>query len=101
MKERILEIIEYATGGSKVKFAALVGWSGQYLQNVLRVSAGIEVVKRILEMFPEINARWLILGQGKMIDNTSQTIKKVTDELSDIQTRLQGILTENCTTSAN
>ena len=49
MRERILEIIEYATNGNKARFAEKCGWKGQYLQNVLRGCVGISPIMTILK----------------------------------------------------
>lgn len=70
MKERILQIINYKTGGNKADFAALQGWSPQYLNNLLGgKSLGLTPIVTILTTCPEIDARWLILGEGDMIVN--------------------------------
>ncbi len=71
MKDRIHEIIRYKTGGRIGAFGALLGWSPQYTSKVLRGDGiGLTPVRAILESFPEINARWLILGDGQMLDDT-------------------------------
>ena len=67
MKDRIQAIIDYKTGGRIGAFGALLGWSPQYLSKLLRGdSIGLTPVRAILEACPEINARWLILGDGRM-----------------------------------
>ncbi len=69
MKERLQEIIRYKTGGRQNKFAALMGWSPQYLAKLLRgESFGVAPVISLLNALPEINARWLLLGQGDMLE---------------------------------
>ena len=46
----------------------MLGWSPQYLHNMLNGdSFGIQPVTALLKKFPELNARWLILGEGVMI----------------------------------
>ena len=70
MKDRIKAIIEYKTGGRIGEFGALLGWSPQYISKLLRgASIGLSPVRTILEALPEINARWLILGEGQMLDD--------------------------------
>lgn len=69
MNERLLEIIRYKTGGKQNSFAALCGWTPQYLAKLLRgENFGIRPVLTLLEVLPEINARWLLLGQGEMLE---------------------------------
>ena len=70
MKNRIKGIIEYKTGGRIGEFGSLLGWSPQYVSKLLRGSCiGLTPIRTILEALPEINARWLILGEGQMLDN--------------------------------
>lgn len=68
MKQRIQEIINYKTGGRQNKFAQLMGWSPQYTGRLLKEgSVGLQPLLTILEKLPEIDARWLLLGQGSML----------------------------------
>lgn len=70
MNNRLHEIIKYKTGGRQREFANLLGWTPQYLAKLLKgVNFGISPVLTILEVLPEINARWLLLGQGSMLEN--------------------------------
>lgn len=77
MASRIQEIIEYKTNGNKAEFARLMGWSKQYLHNLLSGSTavGLTPVSKVLSMIPELNARWLITGEGNMIDSASNILR--------------------------
>ena len=69
MNNRLQDIIKYKTGGRQINFAALMGWTPQYLTKLLRGdNFGITPVKTLLSKLPEINARWLLLGQGDMLE---------------------------------
>lgn len=69
MNNRLQEIIRYKTGGHQTRFAELLGWSPQYLAKLLRgENFGIKPVQKLLEQLPEISARWLLLGQGDMLE---------------------------------
>ena len=69
MNSRLQEIIRYKTGGRQTEFACLCGWTPQYLAKLLRgENFGLQPVLTILSTFPEINARWLLLGQGDMLE---------------------------------
>ena len=69
INNRLQAIISYKTGGRQSDFAALLGWSPQYLAKLLRgVNFGLQPVLTLLEVLPEINARWLLLGQGEMLE---------------------------------
>ena len=68
MNERLKQLIRLKTNGRQKDFADLVGWSPQYVQKLLRNGDfGIKPVTRLLEVFPELNARWLITGEGSML----------------------------------
>lgn len=69
MNNRLLDIIKYKTGGRQKAFAELIGWTPQYLAKLLRGdNFGLQPVLTLLEKLPEINARWLLLGQGEMLE---------------------------------
>ena len=69
MKDRLLEIIRYKTGGKQTTFAAMMGWSPQYLAKLLKgENFGIQPVLSVLERLPEINARWFLFGNGDMLE---------------------------------
>lgn len=70
MNKRLSDFIEYKTGGKQIEFANTMGWSPQYLAKLLKGdSFGVRPVLALLEKFPELNARWLLLGEGGMISN--------------------------------
>lgn len=69
MNRRLYDIVQYKTGGRQSEFAALMDWTPQYLTKLLKGSNfGIAPIITILKKFKEIDARWLILGEGTMID---------------------------------
>lgn len=70
MNTRLLKIVDYKTGGHQKSFARLVGWSPSYLSKLLRgESCGLQPIQTILKKIPEIDARWLLLGEGEMISD--------------------------------
>lgn len=79
MNTRLFEIIKYKTGGRQTEFAALMGWSPQYLTKLLRGDGfGIQPVLAVLSNLPEINARWLLLGEGEMLLDSKYTEIRMT-----------------------
>ena len=68
MYARIKQVIETSTGGKVAEFARMMGWSPQYVTNLTsgRGSVGIQPVVALLEKFPNLDARWLLLGEGVM-----------------------------------
>ena len=68
MNKRLREIVNYKTRGKQKEFAELVGWTPQYLAKLLHGSDfGLKPVLSVLKALPEINARWLLLGEGQML----------------------------------
>ncbi len=82
MNTRLLEIIKYKTGGRQTEFADILGWSPQYLTKLLKgENFGIQPVLSVISHFPEINARWFLLGEGEMIEeNKYVNIRKTMHE---------------------
>ena len=77
MNERLLQFIQYKTGGRQAEFASLMGWSPQYLHKMLKDGGiGIRPIVALLEKFPELNARWLLLGEGAMLNTGADTVKR-------------------------
>lgn len=76
MNERLLQFIQYKTGGKQAEFADMMGWSPQYLHKLLKEGGiGIRPIVALLEKFPELNARWLLLGEGAMISTGADAVK--------------------------
>lgn len=78
MKTRLRNIIDYKTGGNQAEFAAIMGWKPQYLFRLLKGESGIGIrpVVALLEKFPDLNARWLLLGEGAMVSSGSDKAKQ-------------------------
>lgn len=67
MNQRLLLFIKCACGRQSV-FAARMGWERQYLSKLTRgIGLGLTPVVAILQKFPELDARWLLLGEGEML----------------------------------
>lgn len=76
MNERLLQFIQYKTGGKQAEFADMMGWSPQYLHKLLKEGGiGIRPIVALLEKFPELNARWLLLGEGAMLNTGADAVK--------------------------
>ena len=78
MKNRIREIVKYKTNGKQKEFADMMGWNPAYLGKLLAGnSIGLQPLLAILKAMPEIDARWLLLGEGSMISDASSMRKAV------------------------
>ena len=65
INERIAFIVK-AKSGNSARFSELLETSPQYINKLMKPggSVGIEPISKILKIFPDIDARWLILGEG-------------------------------------
>lgn len=73
MKERIREIIDYLSI-TQAEFANRIGVQRANITHILtgRHKPSLDIIQKILEKFPEINAEWLILGKGEMLKDSSR-----------------------------
>lgn len=86
MDKRLIEIIRYITGGRQKDFADIMGWSPQYLHKLINGGGiGIQPVISILKKFPEIEARWFILGEGTMITSCTEGVKSQLLKLLELE----------------
>ncbi len=69
--ERIIQYIEFK-GISKYKFCKDLGFSNKFLDNSSNM--GTDKACKILHYYPEINAEWLLTGQGSMLNKSSESI---------------------------
>lgn len=73
MHERLAHIIKLKAGGKQNEFAALMGWSPQYLGKLIRGgNFGLQPVLAILSKFPEIDARWFLFGTNINDENKNK-----------------------------
>ena len=79
INDRLASFIAYKCDGRTAEFAELMGWSRQYLNKLLKGEGGIGLnpVASLLSKFPELNARWLILGEGQMVEGGGITIARL------------------------
>lgn len=81
MHTRIRHIIDFYAHGKIAEFARIMGWTPQYAVNMTKKngSVGIQPITAILQKFPDIDARWLILGEGTM--NTPAVLEHTKQKL--------------------
>ena len=67
MKNRIKQLIEHENVSS-AQFAIEIGIGASSLHHIVsgRNNPSLDVIQKILARFPEINAEWLINGNGNM-----------------------------------
>jgi len=109
MKERVKEFIDYK-GISAGELADLLDVQRSNISHILngRNKPGAVFLERFLLTFPEINARWLLTGEGQMIllnsegqakqadttvkTSTSKTPELPFDKLHDINMEVEKVI---------
>ena len=83
MKKRFLEILKCKKLSSS-QFADKINVSNSAVSHIIngRNKPSLEIIQNILIKFPDINSRWLILGEGEIISvnqyyNKDKRISKV------------------------
>ena len=73
MEVRIRKFIEYK-GISPSELADTIGVQRSNVTHVLkgRNKPSFQFIEKLLQIYPEINAKWLLLGEGKMIEGTTK-----------------------------
>lgn len=86
MNTRLSQFIDYATGGNKADFARSLGWTPQYLSGMLKdCRIGMNPLLTLLAKYPELNARWLLLGEGAMLTACSDAVRAQLVHLLNIE----------------
>lgn len=83
MEERIKKFMEYK-GISPSEFADSIGVQRSNVTHVLknRNKPSFQFIEKMLQIYPELNAKWLLLGKGNMIENSIKE-KTLFDQLTD------------------
>jgi transcriptional regulator with XRE-family HTH domain len=99
-KTRIEKIMQYEAMTSG-QFALEIGIQNSTLSHILnnRNNPSLDVMKKILNRFPSINADWLILGQGSMfrqeLNSQMPTLFSFEDENNSLSGNSSNNLIEN------
>jgi phage repressor protein C with HTH and peptisase S24 domain len=71
--QRLIELINHFESGVQARFAKRVGIETGIVGGIMgkkKVKPGFEITGKILRAYPEINERWLMLGEGEMLKST-------------------------------
>jgi len=69
-KERLLDFLKYIKIGQN-KFAEKCGFSAGYINNI-KGSIGTDILKKIMDTYPELNIDWLLHGNGEMLKKSEE-----------------------------
>ncbi len=83
MEERIKKFMEYK-GISPSELADSIGVQRSNVTHVLknRNKPSFQFIEKMLQIYPELNAKWLLLGIGNMLENPSKN-KTLFDQLTE------------------
>lgn len=67
---RIRKIREYFCFGKNVEFANKLGIKSNHASSICngKVNIGLETIEKVLAAFPDISRRWLLTGEGPMLN---------------------------------
>lgn len=83
---RIQHLVNIKAAGNKSRFARMVGWQPQYMARVTKedgASIGLAIVTKILEAFPDVDGRWLVLGEGEPITADNELKRKLYQRIDE------------------
>jgi transcriptional regulator with XRE-family HTH domain len=74
MEDRIKKFMEYK-GISPSELADSIGVQRSNVTHVLKArnKPSFQFIEKLLQIYPEINAKWLLLGEGKMIEGVTKS----------------------------
>jgi len=74
MEDRIKKFMEYK-GISPSELADSIGVQRSNVTHVLKArnKPSFQFIEKLLQIYPEINAKWLLLGEGNMIEGSSKS----------------------------
>ena len=70
VKERLKEFIDFKKISDRAFCASIGGVSFNYV-NSIRKSIQPDKLKRITDVYPELNTRWLMTGDGEMLNTNA------------------------------
>lgn len=73
MEERIRKFMEYK-GITASELADTIGVQRSNVTHVLKArnKPSFQFIEKLLQIYPELNAKWLLLGSGNMVDTPSK-----------------------------
>jgi transcriptional regulator with XRE-family HTH domain len=86
MEDRIRKFMEYK-GISPSELADSIGVQRSNVTHVLksRNKPSFQFIEKMLQVYPELNAKWLLLGTGSMIETTVKN-RTLFDQLTETKT---------------
>ena len=94
MKKRLIQFLNHLEIGQD-KFAKNVGLSRGYVNNI-KDNMTLKSVNKIVQVYPELNEKWLLTGEGKMLkENNISAPKPETNKMDNPNQILSERLEQN------
>ncbi len=77
VSERLSYLIDYQTSGNKKKFAESIGYKPQVITNMVsgrKTKPSYDVLNAIITTFVDVNADWLLTGEGEMLKTEQKAV---------------------------
>ncbi|MDY3547321.1 S24 family peptidase [Riemerella anatipestifer] len=90
INDRVLQIIDIQFNGNQKKFAEFIGVAPQVISNIVsgrKSKPSYDVINSILSSFVDLDASWLITGNGSRLKNDNSLL------LSDIESKVPQVVT--------
>ena len=91
MKDRLIIFLEYLGIGQN-KFAQNVGLSAGYVNN-LGENISSRSLNKILNVYPQLNEKWLLTGKGEMIKTINKQKAKGNNSINSNINNIEGNVT--------
>ena len=91
MKDRLIIFLEYLGIGQN-KFAQNVGLSAGYVNN-LGENISSRSLNKILNVYPQLNEKWLLTGKGEMIKPINTQKAKANNSINSNINNIEGNVT--------
>ena len=81
LNDRINQIRSLLFDDNNRKFASAIGKNEQTISQIClnKRNAGLEIVQKILDNMPEVDANWLLRGKGNMLIERKSKVVQVQD----------------------
>lgn len=89
LNKRVVRVIE-KIGVAKTEFAEALNVSPAVITHISsgRNKPGVDILQKILTIYPTINAEWLMLGVGEMLKTEGLNKNALLQELTEAEVKL-------------
>ncbi len=84
MNSRLLQFLN-AENITQAQFAASIGVARASISHIIsgRNKPSYEFISAMMKQYPQLNPEWLILGKGRMYNDSNRPLQQATDSIGD------------------